>query len=202
MQFKNAKFITSAATEKGFPVLKDDSGREFLEIAVIGRSNVGKSTLINHLLQTRGLAKTSATPGKTQLINFFSVDDSFALVDLPGYGYAKVSDSTRKQWGDLIKAYLRDRNSLHLLLFLIDFRRIPNEDDIHILEWIAQSQKEVILVFTKVDKLPITHRQTQLKKILQALPYSSIPYTLYSATQNLGRVELIGKIKELIRVSS
>lgn len=199
MQFKNAKFIKSAANETDFPILRDIHGKEMKEIAVLGRSNVGKSTLINHLLQTKGLAKTSSTPGKTQLINFFTVDESFALVDLPGYGYAKISDSTRKQWGKIIEAYLQERNPLHLLLFLIDFRRTLNDDDKIILDWIQKNKKNMILVFTKVDKIPITHRKNQLEAILNSLPSPQIPYVLYSAPNNMGRQELIGKIKDSVK---
>lgn len=199
MQFRNAHFFKSAASEKDFPILRDLSGNLLKEMAVIGRSNVGKSSLINHLLQTKNLAKTSSTPGKTQLINFFTVDNSFAVVDLPGYGYAKISDSMRKNWGEVIKAYLEERSNLNLLLFLMDVRRTPNEDDAIILDWILKQGCKVILVLTKIDKIPITQRQKQIKTLLNTLPPLTIPYVLYSATKNIGRDDLIAKIKEALK---
>src|SRR3990167_7295283 len=118
--FSKAQFIASAFAEEQCPRLLDPSGNPMPEIALVGRSNVGKSSLINHLLRSPKLAKTSSIPGKTQSINFFSVDDRLALVDLPGYGYAKISKTIVQKWSSLIDSYLQKRSTLKALLFLID----------------------------------------------------------------------------------
>src|SRR3984957_17390734 len=116
--FKQGKYIKTAMLTKDYPVLRSAGGELLPEIAVAGRSNVGKSSLINHLLQTKGLAKTSATPGKTQAINFFTTDEKLAIVDLPGYGFASVPLQVRKRWGPMVQAYLEERETLKALIFL------------------------------------------------------------------------------------
>src|SRR5262245_55930539 len=135
--FRNAKFIKTAVKAKDYPVLRDLSGNILPEIAVAGRSNVGKSSLLNHLFHSPNLVKTSSTPGKTQALNFFTVNDELTFVDLPGYGYAKVPQSIRKEWGPMVQEYLQKREMLKLILFLFDIRRLPNEEDIEFLEWAA-----------------------------------------------------------------
>jgi GTP-binding protein len=139
--FKYPKFIKTAMKLKDYPTLRDLSGNILFEIAVAGRSNVGKSSLLNHLFMSKGLVKTSATPGKTQAINFFTLNDQLAFVDLPGYGFAKVSHDIRKQWGPMIQTYLKNREPLKIILMLFDIRRMPNEEDCELMEWIAQNQK-------------------------------------------------------------
>ena len=113
-EFVKARFIKTAIWPKDYPTLKDDGGRLLPEIAVAGRSNVGKSSLLNHLFGSKGLVKTSSTPGKTQAINFFVVDEQLTFVDLPGYGYAEVPPSVRKQWGPMVEKYLKERQEIKL----------------------------------------------------------------------------------------
>lgn len=189
--FKKAKFIKTAVAPEGYPVMRDASGSLMPEIAIAGRSNVGKSSLLNHLFQSKGLVKTSSVPGKTQAINFFSLDEKLAFVDLPGYGYAQVPLELRKKWGPMIQNYLQNRDTLKLILFLFDIRRTPNEDDHALLQWIQHFNKPMILVFTKVDKVKVNEKNANYKKILKALDIENVPYTFYSATKNVGRKELI-----------
>ena len=115
--FTQARFITTAMAPKDYPVLKDDRGQFLPEIAVAGRSNVGKSSLLNHLFQSKGLVKTSSIPGKTQAINFFVVDDQLTFVDLPGYGYAQVPLFTRKHWGPMVERYLKGKRTVKINSF-------------------------------------------------------------------------------------
>ncbi len=189
--FKNPLFVTSATKADKYPTLRADSGKELPEIAVAGRSNVGKSSLLNHLFQRRDLVKTSSIPGKTQLINFFTLDKALTFVDLPGYGYAKVPEKTRKQWGPMIQEYLDKRPQLKLIIFLFDIRRIPNEEDKMFLEWVAHRQIAMILVITKVDKVTTNEKNINTKKILEAFNCENLYYTHYSTTKNIGRKELV-----------
>lgn len=198
INFKNARFVTTATQPKHYPILRDLKGHILDEVAVAGRSNVGKSSLLNHLFNTKGLVKTSSTPGKTQAINFFTVDDALAFVDLPGYGYAKVPDSVKKQWGPMIQSYLNYRKELKVILFLFDIRRIPNADDKQMLEWIAFAKKAMILVFTKIDKVTANELRINTKKILEALDSQNIHYIQYSATKNKGRNELISMLRDAL----
>jgi GTP-binding protein len=192
--FKKAKFVTSATHPKDFPTLKDAKGRLLPEIAVAGRSNVGKSSLLNDLFLSKNLVKTSSTPGKTQLLNFFTVDDALCFVDLPGYGFAEVPLSVRKKWGPMIQSYLEKRESLKVLLCLFDIRRLPNEEDLQMLEWAVYYQKAVILVLTKVDKVGQGEKIKNTKAILEAFGMANLHYTHYSVTKNIGRKSLIGML--------
>lgn len=189
--FKNAKFITSAVQAKNYPTIKNSKGHELPEIAVAGRSNVGKSSLLNHLFQAKNLVKTSSTPGKTQLINFFTVGDSLAFVDLPGYGYAQVPLSVRRQWAPMIRSYLENRESLKVILCLFDIRRIPNEEDLQLMEWAAHCGKAVILVLTKVDKVGQGEKMKNTKVILEAFGMANLHHVHYSTTKDIGRKVLI-----------
>lgn len=147
MEIKQSEFITSAVTKIQYP--QDDK----LEIAFVGRSNVGKSSLINSLTNRKGLAKVSGTPGKTRLINFFLINNLFYLVDLPGYGYAKVSKSEKENWGKIIETYLLNRPQLKKVVLLVDARHKPSGDDILMYKWIKYYGHETIIVATKKDKL-------------------------------------------------
>lgn len=189
--FKNARFIKSATKASAYPVMKLPSGAEMTEIAVAGRSNVGKSSLLNHLFQSRDLVKTSSVPGKTQLINFFTLNDYLSFVDLPGYGYAKVPTDVRKKWGPMIQEYLEKRSQLKLILLLFDIRRIPNDEDRELIEWMVEADKSVILVLTKIDKVTKNEKAANTRKILQAFNCENLHYTHYSTLKNVGRKELI-----------
>jgi GTP-binding protein len=193
INFQKSSFVTSAVKPQQYPF------SHLPEVALAGRSNVGKSTLLNHLFRHK-IVKVSSTPGKTQLINFFNVDDTFMCVDLPGYGYAKVPHHIKKQWGPMMQSYLSSREQLKLLLFLLDIRRTPNEDDLIFLNWALQSDLPCTLVLTKIDKVKNNERLRQTRKILDTLDRSDLPFVYYSATKNIGRKELITSISNSLNL--
>lgn len=195
---EKARFVKTAVKPDGYPVLKNSQGLLLPEIAVAGRSNVGKSSLLNHLFRQKHLVKTSATPGKTQALNFFRVEDDWLFVDLPGYGFAQVPQEVRKQWGPMVHGYLTHRPQLKLILFLFDIRRVPNEEDKEFLEWIAQSEKSALLILTKVDKLTRSEITAYTKRILDAFQAENLTYLHYSVTKDVGRAELIRLLIEAL----
>lgn len=156
MKITTAEFIKSAVWPPQYPPAT------MPEIAFVGRSNVGKSSLINTLVGRKNLAKTSNTPGRTQLINFFAINQKISFVDLPGYGFAKVSRSVKKDWGDMIEAYLRERQSLCLVVFILDIRRDPSEDDLSLRDWLEHYRIPYLYILTKTDKL--SNNQTVSRK--------------------------------------
>ena len=143
-----ADILLSAANKSHYP--QD----EIPEVALAGRSNVGKSSFINTLLNRKNLARTSGKPGKTQLLNFFNIDDKLRLVDVPGYGYARVSKKEREKWGRMIEEYLTSRENLKAVVSLVDFRHEPSADDVQMYEFLKYYEIPVILVATKADKIP------------------------------------------------
>lgn len=191
-----ARFVKTAIFPKDYPIIRNIKGHILPEIAVAGRSNVGKSSLLNHLFQAKNLVKTSSTPGKTQALNFFVYEDKLAFADLPGYGYAQVSQGVKKEWGPMVQTYLEKRETLKLVLFLIDIRRIPNQDDLQFLDWVVHSQKGMILVITKVDKVTMNERKINTAKILDAFGASNLHYVYYSTLKNVGRRELLSMIAD------
>ncbi|MBS0603680.1 MAG: YihA family ribosome biogenesis GTP-binding protein [Verrucomicrobia bacterium] len=201
--FSQAQFIASAFDAKSFPRMTTSGGNPMPEIALVGRSNVGKSSLINHLLRNSNLAKTSSTPGKTKSINFFSIDEQLALVDLPGYGYAKVPKDIREQWSGMIDHYLQTRTTLRLILFLLDSRRDPTEEDCALMKWAAFHNKPMLLVFTKADKMTDSEIKEKTLSTLDSLKnflHSAPVYFLhYSIKDPRARMELIEKINSLIK---
>ena len=156
MKIKTVEFIKSAAELSQAPF----DGRPHL--AVAGRSNVGKSTLINYLLGRRSLARTSGKPGHTRLLNFFLVNNAFYLVDLPGYGYAAVHRQTKKQWGPMVHDYLENHTDLNALLLLMDLRREPGKEEVQLMSWLGETGLPFFPVLTKIDKLK---PQARAKKI-------------------------------------
>ncbi|HET7500558.1 MAG TPA: ribosome biogenesis GTP-binding protein YihA/YsxC [Kofleriaceae bacterium] len=174
-----ARFVTSAAQPSDFPP------PGLPEIAVVGRSNVGKSSLINVLVGHPGLARTSRTPGRTRLVNWFAIDERFYLVDLPGYGYAEVSQATRESWRPLIERYLSERTSLAGVLLLIDIRRGVQDEELDFVPWLAQRDTPVIVALTKSDKLAKNKRVLEIARARQALALRREPFAV-SATDRDG----------------
>ena len=158
MKVTSATFVKSATSPEHYP----RDGRP--EIAFMGRSNVGKSSLINSLLGVRGLARTSSTPGRTQLINFFSINDAFNFVDLPGYGYARVPRDVKKLWGPMVEKYLATRPNLVLSILITDSRHEPTELDLLMRGWLEARGKPFIIVATKADKLSSNQLRASLSR--------------------------------------
>ncbi len=172
------------------------------EVAFAGKSNVGKSSLINGLMNRKSLARTSAQPGKTQTINFYNVNDTLYLVDLPGYGYAKVSQSEKEKWGKLIERYLHGSKQLRVVFLLVDIRHEPGENDRTMYEWICANGYEPIIIATKLDKIRRSQLSKQLKLIregLQTRPGTQI--LPYSAVTKQGREEIWSVIEELCGIA-
>lgn len=163
MRIKQSEFIISAVKKQQYPT--DDR----VEIAFVGRSNVGKSSIINALTNRKKLAKVSQTPGKTRLINFFLINNDFYLVDLPGYGYAKVSKAEKASWGQTIERYLNGREELKRVVLLVDSRHKPTADDVMMHEWIKHYGYDVIVVATKSDKLSNNNLKKSEKVIRETL---------------------------------
>ncbi len=175
---------------------------ELPELVFAGRSNVGKSSLINSLMNRKNLARTSSSPGKTVTINFYKVNGEFFLVDLPGYGYAKTSQETRAKWGHMIERFLRDRESIRAVVLLIDIRHAPTKDDVQMFEWIRASKLTPVIAATKLDKIKRSQREKQLKLIRDTLGIKmsdNIKIIPYSSETKEGRDELLGVIYELIQ---
>ena len=147
MLVKSANFITSA------PALASCPPSEWPEIAFAGRSNVGKSSLINCLLNRKGLVRTSSTPGRTQLLNYFAINEALYFVDLPGYGFARAPRSVREKWQPMVHGYLEGRESLRAVIWLLDVRRDPSSEDLEFLDWLEENEIPTIPVVTKVDKV-------------------------------------------------
>jgi GTP-binding protein len=157
---------------------------------------VGKSSLINTLVGRKGLARISQTPGKTQMIHFFQVEDLFVLVDLPGYGYARVPDRVRKSWGPMVESYLGSRRTLRLVVFLLDIRRIPGGQDQQLKSWLEQKGIPVCFVVTKADKVSRGARGAQLRQIAETLGAASGEFLPFSAVTREGRPGLWRRIRE------
>ncbi len=186
MKITSAEFVRSAFERSHW--IRD--GRP--EIAFLGRSNVGKSSLLNSLLGRKGLARTSNTPGRTQSINYFLVNDAFYFVDLPGYGYAKVSKSMRADWGVMARDYLTERAELVLFIQLVDSRHLPTELDKQLNDWLIVNEKHHLVVATKADKLSSNQLSKQLAEVKRELPESKI--LTYSASTSKGRDEVWAEI--------
>lgn len=186
-----AHFLTSAAEAKDFPP------PSLPEIAVVGRSNVGKSTLINTLVGQAGLARTSRTPGRTRLVNWFVIEDRFHLVDLPGYGYAEVSQALRESWRPLIEGYLAERPSLAGVLLLVDIRRGVQDEELDFVPWLAERDMPVVTALTKADKLAKNKRTLEVARAKQALGLRREPLAV-SATSNEGIDALWRAVTQLV----
>jgi GTP-binding protein len=191
VKISTAAFVISSPKVSGCP--KPDRP----EYAFIGRSNVGKSSLINSILQRPKLAKVSARPGKTQLINHFNVNDAWYLVDLPGYGFAKVSKDTRDKWQNMISEYIGGRDNLINLFVLIDCRLEPQRIDMEIMRWLGENGVPFTMLFTKADKLGKVARQTAVAQYLREMRtewHEAPPHVITSAEEGTGRDEVLALI--------
>ena len=190
MKINKSDFVISAVGKKQYP----DQG--FPEVAFAGRSNVGKSSLINTLINRKNLARTSGRPGKTQTINFYLINDNFHLVDLPGYGFAKVSKDIKAKWSEFIEEYLNDRPNLVGIIQLIDLRHPPTEDDVMMYEWLKHLGVPFILVATKADKLSKGQHLRHKKIIREKLLINNADIHLFSSETKIGREEVLKWIVE------
>ena len=191
MIIKSAEFIKSAPRPAHYPPAM------LPEIAFAGRSNVGKSSLINTLVNRKRLAKTSATPGRTQLINFFNINDTLCFVDIPGYGYARVPAAVKKKWGPMIEAYLSKRDVLKGVVLILDIRRTPGIEENNLVGWLKQYHIEVVYVLTKSDKLTRSKWVVRRKAIAAALGVDVTATILFSAKTRLGKDAVWSAIQAL-----
>ena len=193
MKSLKTEFKLSAVDISHFP------NTRFPEVAFSGRSNVGKSSLLNNIVGNRKAAKTSSTPGKTQQINFFFVEDKWMFADLPGFGYAKVSREEREKWLKLNMTYLQDRDQLKIVFLLIDSRHEPMDSDIGMMEWLENNEKNFAIILTKCDKISknmVQERLEQIKALLANCKHV-IDVIPHSSETGLGRENIIGMIRRI-----
>ncbi len=189
MKIISAEFIKSATKPSEYPL------ENLPEIAIAGKSNVGKSSLINTLVNRKNLAKTSSSPGRTQTINFFRVNERISLVDLPGYGYAKVSLRIREAWKPMVESYLQTREGIRMVVLILDARRGASPEDLTLLDWLDYHEIPSLIVLTKADKLSQIERARQ-KKALAAVPLlNGKPICFFSALTGEGKEDLWGHIQ-------
>jgi len=192
MIVKTAEFVTSAVKPFQYP----DPGPP--EIAFAGRSNVGKSSLLNVLVNRKNLVKTSSTPGRTRLVNFFNINDALFFVDLPGYGYANVPASVRKSWGPMIETYLSERKTLKGVIAIVDIRREPRKEELDLLHWLEYHKKKRIIVVTKADKIAKSKQKKRLDLIADSLSVKLSDLTLFSAKTRDGKERVWKAIDSLL----
>jgi GTP-binding protein len=193
MKVNQAEFVISAVGPSQYP---QDA---LPEIALAGRSNVGKSSLINKMIARKNLARTSSQPGKTQTLNYYRINEDLYFVDLPGYGYAKVSKTKREQWGKFIESYLMERETLKLVMLLVDLRHPPTKDDQAMFEWLVHSDVPVCVVATKADKIPKGKWAKHAKIVRETLGMRKDDILqVFSSEIGLGKDELWGILEEAI----
>ncbi len=191
MEIKSASFVTSMASYVApSPALP--------EIAVAGKSNVGKSSLINSLCRRKALAKTSATPGKTRLINLFLLNEAFHLVDLPGYGFAKVDKKEKLRWGEMMEGYFQNTRELRLTLHLVDIRHEPTQDDVQMNAFLRGNNLPFLVVATKADKISRGARMKNLAPICRALQVQPWQVVCYSSENGDGRDQLLDAVEKAL----
>ena len=188
MKVVSAEFIKSATLPSHYPEGK------LPEVAFVGRSNVGKSSLINTMTRRKNLARTSGTPGCTRLINFFEVNDQISLADLPGYGYAKVPEASRREWGPMIETYFKQRKSLKSVILILDVRRYPSEKDIDLIHWLRNYKIIPMIVLTKTDKVSRSQAKVRQHQIKELLGLTTDPI-LFSARTGEGKDAVWGAIQ-------
>ena len=191
MIVKSAEFVKSAVKPSQYPPA------DLPEVAFAGRSNVGKSSLINTIINRKRLVKTCPTPGRTQLSNFFKINSAFLFVDLPGYGYAKVPQAVKKQWGPMVETYLSTRKTLKGVVLIIDVRRIPAPEELQFIGWLDHFSIPSIPVLTKADKLSKTKQIKQHLSIAKALNVDPNGLILFSAKTRQGKDAVWNAIKSL-----
>ena len=190
---RELKFLGGMAVQGGWRPTD-----ELPEVAVIGRSNVGKSSLLNILVRRKAFARVSRTPGRTQEVNFFKVNEDFILVDLPGYGYARVSKTKRHSWQPLIEGYLRMTTQLRGIILLLDIRRDPNDEDLAMLDYLAELEIPTLIVITKVDKLGTKARSERITSVVTAIEVDEDQVIPFSAHSGIGRDELAVAVVSLV----
>jgi len=191
MKITSAEFLKSAFAEADWP-------RDSIpEIAFLGRSNVGKSSLMNSLLGVRGLARTSSTPGRTQALNFFVINRKFRFVDLPGYGYARAPKAVKQKWSEAANNYLAKREQLVLSIHIVDSRHEPTKNDLQLQDWLKHYQRSNLIVATKSDKLSNNELRHNIARLIQA--FESTDPIIYSATTGRGREELWSAIEKSLK---
>ncbi len=191
MNLNNVTMDLSAVSKKQYP---DTTMPEF---ALAGRSNVGKSSLINKVLNRRNFARVSQTPGKTATINFYNIDDKIHLVDLPGYGYAKVSDKERLKWANMIEEYLAERDQLVAVILLVDLRHKPTQDDMTMINWVRDNGFSPIVIGTKYDKLKPSQREACLELVKSTLGLTEEDVFIpFSAVTGYGRDDILEILEE------
>lgn len=189
MKITKSEFVISAVKPAQYP---EDA---LPEIALAGRSNVGKSSLINCLIQRKNLARTSSKPGKTQTINFYRLNDQFYFADVPGYGFARVSKSIRQSWGRMIERYMTSRENLRAVIQVVDIRHPPSKDDEQMFAFLQYHQLPTIVVATKADKISRNQQNKHLRIIRERLELPpDVPLVLFSAVSRLGKEELWDKL--------
>jgi GTP-binding protein len=195
MIIQSTHFVTSAPSLAACPPCS------LPEIAFAGRSNVGKSSLINTLLNRKGLVRTSSTPGRTQLLNFFAVNERLHFVDLPGYGFAKAPRAVRERWQPMVRGYLGGRATLKGVVWLLDVRRDPSEEDLRFLDWLEETERPTIPVITKVDKLSRNELARRLAAIARATGLERELFTPFSAVSREGVEELWSRIEAAVETA-
>jgi GTP-binding protein len=193
MNIKNAKYELTAVRPDQYPA------HHLPEIALVGRSNVGKSSIINTLLNKKNLARVAAEPGRTRQINFYNIDDALYFADLPGYGYARVSKAEKDSWAEMIETYLNSRNQLKLIIMLVDIRHAPSDDDQTMFDWLISQDRARLVVATKLDKITRSQIFQRLQDIRSTLAMNEgetlIPF---SAVTGQGRDEIWNQIRRII----
>lgn len=194
MKVNKAEIVISAVAEAQYP---DD---DLPEVVLLGRSNVGKSTFVNTLIERRSLARTSQQPGKTQTMNFYQINDLFRFVDMPGYGYAKASKSERDKWGKMIEKYLRQRENVVMIFQLIDSRHEPSEDDHLMYDWLVYYDLNPVIIGTKADKISKSNQKKSMNQIAKALNLkSSREVILFSSETKLGKEEAWERMESILK---
>ncbi|MFD1039546.1 ribosome biogenesis GTP-binding protein YihA/YsxC [Virgibacillus byunsanensis] len=193
MKVTNAEIVISAVSKKQYP------NDQLPEIALAGRSNVGKSSFINKLIHRKNLARTSSKPGKTQTLNFYKLNEAFYFVDVPGYGYAKVSKKEREKWGVMMEEYFQTRETLRAVVLITDIRHEPTKDDVQMYTFLKHFDLPIIVVATKLDKIPKGKRDKHIKRTKQTLDVAPDDFVIpFSSETGEGKEESWGIIKRFL----